>query len=1032
MVDRLPAQQSPAGDLLGAQKILERIEHSAATHDVLALDPATKARTVFTNDIARFKETCAALPPNQAAAEWLALYDRYWLLPSGGISDRYSSGRYGASGVLSLQSVIAALPPPSAWDALATRIESRTATNKNEQMRECALHLFGDYLIGSNEKLQRDLATLESQTSGLDRYQRENIMETERTLRMFIQRRQQDGSPASLVREFEKTLELQKSAAGRSVTVKIPDFVTLVGEERATELITAALKTPGVRIKGQGNQATLALARRICLARVNQLLEPQWALACSLDSVELYEAMIKKFPAKDRLSEPAEGSQFIENATDVNRNDSDSDKTSATGYYILGLLAKNRVQEAVAFVTTEQEANFSERIGQFVYLWSHGEDRVPPGAMLDFYERLLKKKGDNSLWPSYIGLALQLGKTNEMIQLLSAETSRTDLTFEQRVKAQEHLALGYLADDRVDEAVQAFRRILQMDSSKESAAVQTACETLRVSIGIRLATLGRLLKHPEWIEEGIRACEAAQARFRILSPGGGGYNSDYFRNQICEVLIQNRQYAKAESNLVDSIAEQLKSTTRTRGFSPPESFQSELMQLAGIYYQAGRYSDILVLLEQAPWWGGNDLVMIPSQRCGETVSLSVMAAEGLRAAGRTTQAVEVLKNTLYQNPGEDAAYQLLISLAPAGLAAWLDSIYQRDRFEERPLIWKAYLLMKDGNLNEAEKVAREALRVDPTDGETKAGDRVRGYAILADILEAKGQKDDAAFFRKVVESVRIAEQGDALTAAGLITQSLEQYEKAQSLFANAYCVQWRLAKRLDAIGDKEEAEKHYRIAFERMPEQFGQVASFCFGCEGAFQSGHSRSVAETVLLRLEKEGPKRPQVYYLLGQLRVAQERYPEAYTYYRKAVEMDPGYLDVWEQINAIADNLYLPPAERGEIRIQLLRMDPLQRHTYGNINEISDLKTLWAVLQDAQKLNVKSPESLLAFPATEARMKELHKGREVEAEEGWRYVVTYGRHEAPEPGQAIAENRVVEQILRVMELGARGDMENFSRLVE
>jgi hypothetical protein len=46
--------------------------------------------------------------------------------------------------------------------------------------------------------------------------------------------------------------------------------------------------------------------------------------------------------------------------------------------------------------------------------------------------------------------------------------------------------------------------------------------------------------------------------------------------------------------------------------------------------------------------------------------------------------------------------------------------------------------------------------------------------------------------------------------------------------------------------------------------------------------------------------------------------------------------------------------------------------------------------------------------------------------------YAVTYRRHEAPEPGQAIGENREVEQILRVMEFEFRGDMGNLSEWVE
>ena len=298
---------------------------------------------------------------------------------------------------------------------------------------------------------------------------------------------------------------------------------------------------------------------------------------------------------------------------------------------------------------------------------------------------------------------------------------------------------------------------------------------------------------------------------------------------------------------------------------------------------------MLALLEKAPWWGATDLLDLTDLY----ENLAPSAAKALHTKGRADQAVKILENHLQAHPGDDSAYRLLTDILGSQVIPWLDTLHALDRFEERPLIWKAALLTKAGSLDEAEATIRQALKIDPTDGEQQAGDRARAYAVLADILKAKGKTDDAAFFERVVASVHIAEKGDQFAEAGLLRKSLALYEEASTNFADAYCVQWRLAERLTAMGKIEEAKKHYEIAFERMPEQFGQVAQFCFGCEGVFTNQQSTSVAEEVLTRLAKTTPQKPQVHYLLGQLRESQGRKLEAYQHFHTAVELDPDYVD-------------------------------------------------------------------------------------------------------------------------------------------
>jgi len=438
-----------------------------------------------------------------------------------------------------------------------------------------------------------------------------------------------------------------------------------------------------------------------------------------------------------------------------------------------------------------------------------------------------------------------------------------------------------------------------------------------------------------------------------------------------------------------------------------------LAQLIRIYDQAGRSSDELELIEQAPWWGVTDLAYLEDQY----QDLSPRVAKALAEAGRESEAIRILKEYLYGHPEDDAAYQALAEIIGPSLLPWLEELYARDRFEERPLIWKADLLRRQGKLEEAEAAGRQALKVDPTDGEQKAGDRGRGYSVLAEILRARGKAEDAAFFTKVVDSVRLAETGDRFTEAGLIQRSLDLYEKAALTFADAYCVQWRLAERLSAMGNTEEARKHYEIAFERMPEQFGQVASVCFGCEGVFTHQQSRSVADDVLTRLARTSPKKPQVHFLLGQLREAQGRRAEAYQSFRRAAELDPGYVDAWKEAYRLRAEVFLSQQETDDIALRLLRLDPMNRHAGVDAAAISDLKRLWAVYEEAGKSAAPISSRILELRESRSALDALIKRMGGRAEYLTLCPNAYiERRRVPEAGDAVARNNFIRNLVQYM----------------
>ena len=353
------------------------------------------------------------------------------------------------------------------------------------------------------------------------------------------------------------------------------------------------------------------------------------------------------------------------------------------------------------------------------------------------------------------------------------------------------------------------------------------------------------------------------------------------------------------------------------------SSQTETLSLlVALYHRANRPADILTLLTKAPQWNAKDLSALLSQtvtigRNSDYVAL--FAADALLQSGRSAEANQITDALIKRHSGYDPAYEYLAKQnAASEMIPRLDQLFALDRFEERPLIWKAKLLADQGQLEDAEKCARQAVAIDPSDGEEGPGRRMRAYAVLADIRErSEGDQKEADSLRQAVTAIRHSEDADRFYDAGLISRAVKMYEEALSHFSNAYCIQSRLALRMVETGDLAGAEEHYRRAYELMPESFGRVESHCFGCERAFDGERAQSIAEKVFTELSAKQPDKPQVHYLLGYLRNIEGRYAEALPEFRQAVKLDPDYLNAWKQLSDIGEKMHLPAGERRIYRI-------------------------------------------------------------------------------------------------------------------
>jgi len=1010
-----------AAALRGADAVLQIANAGIATPTT---NSTGDARRQFATDLAQFTATSSTMAPAEAADKWLDLADRYWTLPkgtggpTGGMMDwRMLRFQPVETDKGSLAQVFAAVPGPASWPAL----EARTANRKDAdqlRMREAGLRIFTRLLnrnwSGAVAAFDEAMRTL-SKDDDSNPFNRTQLRQN----RHNIERLAKGEQVAGMAAEFERLLDALTNAPSEEVQIIIPELVGLVGTNPAERLIEKAVRISNVRIEITAGATTRSLVKAAVLRNLDKIVLPQWQLVKGADAVEYYEAMLKRFPPtpqSERVADGSFGDGSLVQMRSINHGENEYELRSARLHYILGLLAADRLDDALRLAQAK-DLDYSELVGHH----REGSDLdLPAIKLFHFAQRLLQQKSDARAWGVLVAAGMEADRDSEVLAAISAPLK----TLPDPVRQAERdmaIAAGYLALDQVDRGVAILRRVASSQSPGATEQLARTLDQTRNQAVQKIVELGCVLDRQELVDEGCRLI------LDTLTLGADDPNADGYIfgfDEVINQLIQSARYRQAEDLAVAQLRKALHTTTgRHNYWSDSGQAAARLAILARIYGAAGRSSDVLTLLEKAPWWGVEDLLETQVNSCGNRSSLMPIAAAALLAQGRTNEASRIARTYLMINPGDDDGYAILARANEPGTGEWLDALAMRDRFEERPLIWKAVLQLKSGQLEAAEKTIRDAIRVDPTDGETRPGDRVRAYAVLADVLEARGKQADAALYRNVVTSVRLAEKGDALTSAGLLRRSLAEYDKAAGLFADAYCIQWRLAERLYATGHSQEAEKHYEIVFERMPEQFGQVARLCFGCEGVFDRVESRSVAERILTRMAANGTVRPQVYFLIGQLREAQGQYPEAYTAFHKAVEIDREYLDGWRQLANIAEQVAIPQAERDAIYLRMLNLDPLCFHNDFRAH-ITDLKGLWEAVAANQQLAWDPPKTLWPLAASkdalEQKRSAAHGAGLPEPDLRFRRA-QLSPHRMPRPGEAVVTSTIVAQTLEALWAGER-----------
>lgn len=740
--------------------------------------------------------------------------------------------------------------------------------------------------------------------------------------------------------------------------VRLPDLVTLAGPEKARALLQRALALRmRLSVDEQTGAVTIALAREMALAALETLQVPSWGLAQAVEAAPLFEALQRRFPP--------------------GKDERDYDYQKASGYYLITLIQSGRVAEAVTLAShpsrrRENGLDLPYELAPALEKGGHA------AALWDFLAAWLRKFPGAGEWDRFNRLSAQLGRQQQLKTMVAEMAADGSFSGLDRVRVQLMQADFELAIDNLAGARERLVGLLQ-----PAGATQPE-RTVQLEVATKLLTLAELQQDAAGYQAVAVAAEAILA-------AGWAKDLDENLNRLTDLVESYNEagrFADARRIAFDALERiaarraKPKPSAAAAAEEAEEEDEDSLpdytlerlgREVLRAEIDAGRWTEAAAFAQSFAWWGQVDVARL----LGDSVSssgrpLGWYFARLAQQEGKTDLARKILEAQLVADGGEDAVYESYTALLGQEAKPFLNQLAASDRYEERPLIWRAKLESDAGQWDAAIATLEQAIQMDPSDGEEGRGDRMRVYAYLSRAVAAKGDREKAAFLDNVVKSIRQSETADRWFGLGAYQRAITLYRGALGFFQDAYCIQSRLAVRLAGEGRMDEAMEHYRKAFELMPDSFGRVESHCFGCEHVFAGAQSQGVAEEVFTRMLAARPDKPQLHYLMGYLREEQDQWEEAAKHYRKAVQLDPLYLNAWKRLADLDSHLHFPTRERDDLALQVLAMDPRGRHGHPNLTKVSDLPRLWRAMREASGVvaGLPAPETLWSLQGAATRL--------------------------------------------------------------
>ena len=956
---------SYAGDYQGADAVLRQaaalIAKNASGTTPSPADPVRQWRA----DLGSYGGSTPALSPEDAAQQWLTLFDRALRLP-GPLSDSVGGG----DATSHLTDLFRVLPPPVVWDALDAQATRRLEAAKgSSDFSTPVLRIVTGTLRDNPDEVRQALEAFARQVAAEDNPERDQNRETVQQLRQVFHEATIDT--AGKLKELEAKLALLESTPSSSATaqqnlratsLEVPNLVALVGEARAEALLRRVFAQPFVTVNIV-DEPTQETARKVLLAMGDKTQSAPWFLVAGPEAVPLYELLDRRFPE-----------------TEDNRYD----RLNAKPAYLLGLITSNRDTDATALALKlpgETTSGGVEVLNLPSATLQELAVRGQAQKVFRFFDALLAAHPDLPYWGSFQAAAMAAGNPDAFLTRVQAAAGNTDLQPRFRRALLPLQATALLAADRLPEAVGTLEALASPPPTGADAG-GSGEDALRFdgdspkAYALVLALIARRVHDDKLLNEQLdRLLQGNRALLRapfdpnnVVLPLGIELN---------DLFLAAGRGPELEGLLLDNLARSTQAATYRRGevtaemFAESGSFETRnaLEILVDLYAQAGRYADVVALLDHAPSWETGDVAgLLP----GTMTAFDGQVARALQKTGHADAALRVVNASLdhaLDRSGLHPVYALLLELLPPEQAeARLNALALTDPFDAQPLLWRGILQWQQHRPQEAEKSIRQALAVDPTDGDGGPATRPLAHAVLGDILERADDPKGAAEARRFVEAVHLGQEADLLSGIELATRAVGPYARVVEIDPDIASLQYRYAVVLATLGRFEEAATHFARADELLIASSSRVAILGPANGQVFDGAWTRSIAERVLGERVAREPENPHVRYLLGSLRTAQGRTVEAAHEFKEAVRLDPDYLCAWEGLALATGN----PPERDQATVNILRLDPHRRHR-NNAPELSgmnDLKVFWLALARVAKQQLPAPADLYPLAASRTEM--------------------------------------------------------------
>jgi tetratricopeptide (TPR) repeat protein len=640
----------------GAHDTSELLDARAVLEEIKKNEPGSTPKSSETGqlmaEIRRFRSMSEAPDPSAAAAEWLALFDRASKTELPQQAPDAASVDPDLRRPVSIQSVIAALPGPTAWSALRTQALQRAAKSGGDYHQR-GLALLAAVLLGDRAAADADLKAIEVAIASLSPEERAPVQMSVATIRQALTSLY--GDPESIARAFQENVV---SAANRSdsesgVDFDVPDLVTLVGETESAKILTTALSQP-ISLRVESGDATRALARRIALEHIDSLKAPQWALVDSIDAAPLYEALSRRFAT----------AAMAPDANDTPSFSSDEDKAHADTYYLLFLIVNGRLQAAQNVLETIAKGHSLDIPKVAIEALQKAQQNE---ALYAFLGSVLVKHPEVQAWDVYIEQAAYTGHGREALATLEAVLKRTDIPTYLRADLQRRRADALLALDDIPAALQSFDNLLRSPPSATEQFVQQ-----RADSAMRLAGIGRVIGRADVAAKGLRFVEDTLA----LPPQGSARVVDrvsLLREWFAEARNQHRQtevqrVAIAEFGRADSNEEAMAHQMEAVGMPGVRATRRlALVELLSLYAAESRYADVRVLLDESESWGARDLRTLLAEKDSLGVPVALTAARALASLGDSAAAIRITRATIFPHlEGSDPRAKVGLCRSRAG------------------------------------------------------------------------------------------------------------------------------------------------------------------------------------------------------------------------------------------------------------------------------------------------------------------------------------------------------------------------------